>query len=210
MDTIKQVITFLDDHSGSLTVLITAVYVLATVLICYANIKAANASQKQVAEMHRQFKESNRPYITCEYILKSRLFCGIRICNHGNMVAKNLTFSISKNFLNALQDNYVIFSKLNESKYKLIGIGQEFDFFFSEVKNQPKVPFELTIHYQSETDSFSETFCFDLSKQIPVFSVKAIEEKLLDTLENQQRSLGNITESLQSIAENCAKEHNKI
>jgi len=48
METVKQVIILLDEHSGSLTVLITAVYVLATILICLANIKAANASQRQV------------------------------------------------------------------------------------------------------------------------------------------------------------------
>lgn len=65
METVKQVVTLLDEHSESLTVLITAVYVLATIFIWRANIKTANASQRQLAEMQRQFKESNRPYITC-------------------------------------------------------------------------------------------------------------------------------------------------
>jgi len=210
METVKQVITLLDEHSGSLTVLITAVYVFATILICRANIKAASASQRQVAEMQRQFKEANRPYITCEYILKNRVICGIRICNHGNMVAKDLTFSICQDFLDALQPNhYVDFRKLNESQYRLVGIRQEFDFFFSDVNHKPEVPFELTIHYRSETDFFSETFYFDLSKQIPVHSVNTIEEKFFDISKNQQNSLDNIASSLQEIAVNFDKEESK-
>lgn len=210
METVKQVIILLDEHSGSLTVLITAVYVLATILICFANIKAANASQRQVAEMQQQFRETNRPYITCEYILKSRLFCGIKICNHGNMVAKDLTFSICQDFLDALQsDHYVDFRKLNESQYRLVGIGQESDFFFSDVDHKPKVPFELIVHYRSETGFFSETFCFDLSKQIPVNSVEMNEEKFLKISKAQQKSLDEIARSLQIIALNCDKESNK-
>ena len=210
METVKQVIILLDEHSGSLTVLITAVYVLATILICLANIKAANASQRQVAEMQQQFRETNRPYITCEYILKNRLFCGIEICNHGNMVAKDLTFSICQDFLDALQsDQYVDFRKLNESHYRLVGIGQEFDFFFSDVAHKPIVPFELIVHYRSETDFFSETFCFDLSKQIPVNSVEMNEEKFLKISKAQQKSLDEIASSLQIIALNCDKEPNK-
>jgi len=210
METVKQVITLLDEHSGSLTVLITVVYVFATILICSANIKAASASQRQVAEMQRQFKEANRPYITCEYILENRIICGIRICNHGNMVAKDLTFSICQDFLDALQPDYcVYFRKLNESQYRLVGIRQEFDFYFSDVTHKPEVPFELTIHYRSETDFFSETFYFDLSKQIPVCSVNTIEEEFLDMSKNQQKSLDNIASSLQEIADNFDKEESK-
>lgn len=209
MEIIKQIITLLDEHSGSLTVLITAVYVLATILICRANIKAANETQRQVDEMHRQFRESNRPYITCEYILKSRQFCGIRICNHGNMVAKDLTFYICQDFLDALQsDYYDDFWKLNESQYRLVGIGQKFDFFFSDVAHKPDVLFELTVRYRNETDGFTETFSFDLSKQRPVFSIEAIEEKLLKTSKEQQKSLDEIASSLQLIAVNCSKETN--
>lgn len=39
---------------------ITAVYVIATILICYANLKSARATREQVAESKRQFEESKR------------------------------------------------------------------------------------------------------------------------------------------------------
>ena len=60
MEILIQVINFLDKHSGALTFLITAVYVIATILICRANIRAANATREQVEESKRQFEETQR------------------------------------------------------------------------------------------------------------------------------------------------------
>ncbi len=45
-------------------VVLTAIYVLATILICYYNYGATKASRDQAAEMRRQYEEDNRPYIT--------------------------------------------------------------------------------------------------------------------------------------------------
>ena len=39
---------------------ITAVYVVATILICYANLKSARATREQVLESQRQFEETKR------------------------------------------------------------------------------------------------------------------------------------------------------
>lgn len=39
---------------------ITAVYVIATIFICRANIKSANATREQIAESKRQFEEAQR------------------------------------------------------------------------------------------------------------------------------------------------------
>ena len=41
-------------------VIITGVYVVATIFICIANFKSANASKKQLKESKDQFKESQR------------------------------------------------------------------------------------------------------------------------------------------------------
>lgn len=70
MQCIVQFINFLDEHSGSLTFLITVVYVIATIFICAANIRAANATREQVKESKRQFDETRRleimPYLQFE------------------------------------------------------------------------------------------------------------------------------------------------
>ncbi len=53
-----------------LMVVITAVYVIATILICRANIKSAKATREQVSESKRQFEETRRleimPYLQFE------------------------------------------------------------------------------------------------------------------------------------------------
>ena len=48
-------------------VIITGIYVIATIFICLANIKAANASKEQLREMQKQFAETNRPVVELEF-----------------------------------------------------------------------------------------------------------------------------------------------
>lgn len=52
--------SFLNKYSDALMVVITAIYVIATIKICRANVKAANASRDQLEESRRQFQESRR------------------------------------------------------------------------------------------------------------------------------------------------------
>ena len=57
-----------------LMVIITAIYVVATIFICLANIKSAEATREQLAESKRQFEEGNRAYITYSFIYEKRAF----------------------------------------------------------------------------------------------------------------------------------------
>ena len=65
----ENIINFLNDNNGALMVIITAVYVVATIQICRANIKSAKASNAQVAAVKEQtdavkaqLDESKREY----------------------------------------------------------------------------------------------------------------------------------------------------
>lgn len=49
-----------------LMVIITLIYVIATIFICRANIKSARASKEELAEIKRQYEEENRPHIEVE------------------------------------------------------------------------------------------------------------------------------------------------
>lgn len=51
---------FLNDNSQALMVLITAIYVIATINISNANIKSAEATREQIIESKQQFEESKR------------------------------------------------------------------------------------------------------------------------------------------------------
>jgi len=66
-----------------LMVIITAIYVIATIAICWANIKSAKATREQVAESKRQFEETRRldtmPYFTFEHIKDETLDSNIEL-----------------------------------------------------------------------------------------------------------------------------------
>lgn len=55
-----KLINFLDVHNGSLMVIITLIYVFATIFICYFNGKSAKATQDQIKESRRQYEETKR------------------------------------------------------------------------------------------------------------------------------------------------------
>ena len=60
----------INEYSNSLMVVITFVYVVATIEICDANISVVNTSKKQLEESKRQYEETKRlqikPYFQCE------------------------------------------------------------------------------------------------------------------------------------------------
>ena len=52
---LKDIVTFLNNNEGALMVIITLIYVIATIRICRANIKAADAAREQLVESKQQF-----------------------------------------------------------------------------------------------------------------------------------------------------------
>ena len=60
MQSLIQFIKFLDTHSGSLTFLVTTIYVIATIFICIFNGRSARATHEQLIEMKREHQENIR------------------------------------------------------------------------------------------------------------------------------------------------------
>lgn len=105
--------TFLNDNNGALMVIVTIIYVFATIFIFVANQKSAKASKEQLKEMKRQYEDKKRleimPYIQFEessglgdHVLKlvldsSKEYSGhydlvLKIKNIGNGTAKDITY----------------------------------------------------------------------------------------------------------------------
>lgn len=94
-------------------VIITAIYVLATVFIMFANQRSAKSAKEQLAEMKREHEESIRygimPFLQMEDIAETKYSCSaelplatesdwnggniIRIKNIGNGAATNLRYT---------------------------------------------------------------------------------------------------------------------
>ena len=95
----QQLISYLNDNSGAMTFLVTAVYVVATIFICWANIQSANASKAQLKEMQRQFYSINRPIVSVEIVYLRRVFWALRFTNHGTQTAFNTKIILDSDFI---------------------------------------------------------------------------------------------------------------
>ena len=186
-----KIIAFLNENNGALMVLITLIYVIATIAIWLANKQSAKSSEKQLQESKRQFSELNRPYITCQYILSDRMFCGIRIQNYGNLVAKNLHIHVNEDFIDALNPkNFMDFYKVNTSVYSTVGINQYYDLHFCHVGSRPLIPIIITLDYSDGYDNqYHEEFEINLVKQLPVQSVNSDLEKLTKKIEDVDQDI---------------------
>ena len=85
-------------------VIITGIYVIATIFICLANIKAANASKEQLREMQKQFAETNRPVVELEFHYSRRTWYIARFVNRGNLSAQHVKINLDQEFIDSLPE----------------------------------------------------------------------------------------------------------
>lgn len=195
-----QFIEFLDIHSGSLTVIITFVYVLATVLICGANIMSAKATRDQVKESQRQYKEEHRPYVTCEIIYERRKFYGMRFTNCGQEIATHIQISFDPNCLADIsQQIFSDFLRKLQNREFILGIGKSYDVYLGTQKlrdNPPKRPIKGQIKYRGSNSTYHENFDIDFSKYATFFSIDTYEDDMLKLLDRQASALERIANAL--------------
>lgn len=195
------IIEFLDQHSGSLTVIITLVYVVATVMICWANFRSAKASREQLLEMRKQYEEDNRPRIGVEFLFENRTYYGLRFVNTGKAIAQRVRIQFEDSFIDSIENK--AFSealKLQKGKECIIGIGQHYDMFFGESEsreNPNQKPATGMITYRDSMKEYSEPFFIDLKQYMSIYSVTTSEDRLMEKLMKQNQQLEGIRKALE-------------
>lgn len=122
-------------------VVLTAVYVIATILICYYSYCSAKASMEQTQELRRQYLAENRLYITVEVIFEQRVYYGPRLTNHGKRVANHVKIQFDSIFLDSLDEpNFQLMLKQQNEKEGIVGIGQHRDIIIgsSNLRKRPQ------------------------------------------------------------------------
>ncbi len=109
-------------------VIITSVYVIATIFICIFNGKAAKATREQIKESQLQFKESNRAVVNLTFEVIRNGLMVLRIKNNGNNLAKNIHVKLDEDFINSIpnEDDKESAILLNKSNFML---GKEQNYF---------------------------------------------------------------------------------
>lgn len=167
-------------------VIITGVYVIATIFICWANIKAANASKEQLREMQKQFAETNRPIIELEFQYIRRTWYIARFVNRGNLTAQHVKIYLDQGFIDSLPEESMK-KGLERIKDKecIIGAGQHYDLYIgsNQLRGNPNMkPLTGTIKYESQGKTYQSDLFVDLEHYMTFYSSTTNEEDLLKSV----------------------------
>ncbi len=184
-------------------VVMTAVYVIATILICVFNYRSAKATKEQVAEAKKQFEESNRAYVTISMeLIKSGLVV-LRIANQGNRIASNVRIHINDDFLDCLEnkdrDNMV---KLTQSTFS-IGIGQKWYLLLDShiyLDRLAQKNLELFVAYDDIQGHYEDHFSIAFGEYFWTIIYDSPTEDIFQEIKKQTKSLDKLTKEVDSIA----------
>ena len=179
-----------------LMVIITAIYVVATIFICRANIKSAEATREQLAESKRQFDEDNRAFVTISFEVIRGGLAVLCIENHGKRIANNVSVRIAQEFLDNMDEDSAkeLTTKLCQSSFQL-GVGKKLYAFLGshlDLKKLSKVPLTIDINYQDSVKEYAEKTVIDLSQYLWSLMYNSVAA---DT----QKEIASIAKSIKSI-----------
>ena len=159
-----------------LMVIITLVYVVATIFICWANIKSAKSSKEELAEMKRQYAEENRPRIEVEFCYEKRTWYIVRFVNHGKMTAQHVKIELDEDFIDSIpEQEFKNILRRQKNKECIIGVGQHYDLYISsnELRGNPNMkPVTGKISYEdAEKRGYESEIYIDLEDYATFFFI---------------------------------------
>lgn len=185
-----------------LMVIITLVYVIATVFICIANLKSAKAAREQTEEMKKQFSAINRPNVSAEIVYLKRMFWVLRFVNNGNQVSYNTKIILDEEFINSVDDDYK--GPLNDLKNKVctLGVDQHYDIFFGaneyrDLPNKKNIK-GIIISHNTSGKEYSENFEIEIVNYVTFYSTTSESEDLIKQAKQHNEYLKSIDISLKS------------
>lgn len=200
-------VNFIDKYNGFFMVLITVIYVIATIKICKANSKSAEATEKQVEESRIQFEESNRAFVTADFEIIRNGMLTICIRNHGKRIANNVNIYICNEFIDNVEVEYFKehMNRINHSKFTL-GIGQSWYLSIgsnTHLKQLSKELLYIDISYCDNKNSYNERTVIDLKQY---FWALLYESPIQDEFQEMKQ----ISKSIKSIDNTLKRTENKI
>ena len=196
--------------NGSITdwlmVIITLVYVVATIFICFANIQSAKSSKEQTKEMQRQFFAVNRPNISVEVVYIKKKFWALRFTNNGVQTAFNAKIVLDEKFISSTEEQVQPILRKNNGRVRTLGVNQSYDLYFGTNEYReltPKANIKGQITYKGCNDSiYLEDFEIETENYATFFSVKSEMEEFLEKIAEQNKELKNIRHTLEGIEQN--------
>lgn len=184
---------------------ITAIYVIATIFICGANIKSANATREQIAESQRQFNEENRPVVEVEFCYERRQWYIIRLKNNGKLTANKVKIAFSQEFVDSLlEDSFRKACEQIKEKECIIGVGQHYDLYIgsNKLRGNPNMkPLVGKITYISNNREFASDVFIDLEHYMTFFSSDTDQSDLIKAIDHCTKELKHISNTISTLKE---------
>lgn len=123
---------YFTEVTEGLMVLITSLYLAATIIICVFNGKSAKAAKEQTQELKNQFYAVNRPVLVIDVVcVKEKNLLALRLKNEGNQTAMKTEIRLDERFLTSLPEEKFREHMIKEAaKTRTVGVGQNYDLFF--------------------------------------------------------------------------------
>ena len=182
-------------------VCITAVYVLATIAICFFNYRSAKAIREQVQESKRQFDETNRPNIDVTHeIIRGGLIC-LKIENTGRKLAQHIRLTINDNFIQCTQGLFgnSFLTELKGSVFSL-GIGQKWFIVLcgpQEITRLYANLLEIDISYEADRQTYTGHVSIDFSQ----YKWTLIYDSPLDDISQHQKKISEALSHIERLLE---------
>lgn len=197
-----------------LMVIITAVYVIATIAICLANIKSAKATREQVAEAKRQFEETNRALVTVSFEIIRTGLAVLHIHNCGRRTATNVKVEVSKDFLSNMEDenDRRNVRRLCESSF-VLGIDQSWYILIGshlQLKQMSAEKLSIRITYEDVASAYDETVAIDLKQYFWALLYESPTEDLYQEAKKCSKSLQSIDRSIQKYVRLMGEKNNDV
>ena len=196
----------INNNQGFMMVVLTAVYVIATIAICLFNYKSAQATREQVAESARQFEEINRAFVTVYAdFIRNGLFV-LCVSNSGNKPAKDINVNIGEEYFKNIKQEFLPnVEKFVKSNF-MLGLEQKFYLTLGGLLDYEKLSNEsmfLELTYQDDKRKYSEKIeirlkeiAWSLNYTSPITDIqhdikkqRENVEKLADNLEKIRRKI---------------------
>lgn len=193
-----------------LMVVITFVYVVATIFICWANIKSAKASKEELAEMRRQYADENRPRIEIEFCYERRTWYIVRFINHGRLTAQHVKIILDEEFIDSLPNpDFQDTLRKQREKECIIGVGQHYDLYIAsnELRGNPNMkPVTGKILYQDESGKYENDIYIDLENYATFFSSTS-DDPMVKELKNIKKEIEGLKRAI--VALDVSKKEDK-
>lgn len=193
-----------------LMVIITFVYVVATIFICRANMQSAKASKKQLDEMQRQFAEQNRPNIEVEYVYLRNSVHALRFINHGNCLANHVKIDLNSDLIDKLQEElFANYLCKQLEKECIIGVDQHIDLLLGQniPNNIHSGVFAIgRVCYEGNGQQYETDFNVDIEQYRNLLTVGSETGDIIKQLKEINATLKKIDNSIRVSASVSHKE----